>query len=96
MYVNTSDAVGGSNIGAFVTGAGNISATVQRLVTIRSATETHHFTLAGGNSSDYLIVGQGVVTSNINWAADQYLVISLTPAASGQLHTHFSTMITPR
>ena len=96
MYLNTSDAVGGVNIAAFVTGAGNITATVQRLLTIRSATETHHFTTISGIASDFSISGTGLVTSNINWTVNQYLVISLTPAASGQIHTHFSTMITPK
>lgn len=96
MYLNTSDAVGGVNIAAFVTGVGNITATVQRLLTIRSATETHHFTTASGIASDFSISGTGLVTSNINWTVDQYLVVSLTPAASGQIHTHFSTMITPK
>jgi hypothetical protein len=96
MYLNTSDAVGGVNIAAFVTGAGNITATVQRLLTIRSATETHHFTTASGIASDFSISGTGLVTSNINWTVNQYLVVSLTPAASGQIHTHFSTMITPK
>ena len=96
MYLNTSDAVGGVNIAAFVTGAGNITATVQRLITIRSATETHHFTTASGIASDFSISGTAIVTSNINWTVAQYLVVSLTPAASGQIHTHFSTMITPK
>jgi hypothetical protein len=96
MYLNTSDAVGGVNIAAFVTGAGNITATVQRLLTIRSATETHHFTTASGIASDLSISGTALLTSNINWTVNQYLVVSLTPAASGQLHTHFSTMITPK
>ena len=96
MYLNTSDAVGGVNIAAFVTGAGNITATVQRLLTIRSATETHHFTTASGIATDFSISGTAIVTSNINWTVAQYLVVSLTPAASGQIHTHFSTMITPK
>ncbi len=96
IYVNTSDAVGGVNIAAFTMAAGNISTTVQRLLTVRSATETHHFTVAVGNTSDYLTSGQAIVTSNINWAVDQYLVVSLTPAASGQLHTHYSTIISPK
>jgi hypothetical protein len=96
IYVNTSDAVGGVNIAAFTMAAGNISTTVQRLLTIKSATETHHFTVAVGNTSDYLTSGQAIVTSNINWTVDQYLVVSLTPAASGQVHTHYSTMISPK
>ena len=96
MYLNTSDAVGGVNIAAFVTGAGNITATVQRLLTIRSATETHHFTTASGVATDFSLSGTAIVTSNINWTVAQYLVVSLTPAASGQIHTHFSTMITPK
>jgi hypothetical protein len=66
------------------------------LLTIRSATETHHFTTASGIASDLSISGTALLTSNINWTVNQYLVVSLTPAASGQLHTHFSTMITPK
>jgi hypothetical protein len=96
IYVNTSDAVGGVNIAAFTLAAGTVSSTVQRLLTVRSATETHHFTTATGNTTDFLSAGSGITTSNINWTVDQYLVVSLTPAASGQLHTHFSTMITPK
>jgi hypothetical protein len=96
IYVNTSDAVGGANILSSTLAAGNVSSTVQRLLTIRSLTETHHFSVAVGNTTDYLTTGQGIVTSNINWAVNQYLVVSLTPAASGQNHTHFSTIITPK
>ena len=96
MYLNTSDAVGGVTIAAFTMAAGNISTTVQRLYTIRSASETHHFTTAAGNTTDYVTSGSALVTSNINWTVAQYLVISLTPAAVGQLHTHFSTIITPK
>lgn len=79
LYINTSDAVGGSLVG---TSATNAAATqyfqYSRTLAVKTSTNTESMAGNGNvNADDNISLTVAVSTSNINWAVDQYLVVAV-------------------
>lgn len=80
FYFNTSAAVGGTQIGLYTGGATTTFAQIARTAAVKSTGQTEHFNVNA--ISDYGGSSTGYTTSTINWAVDQYFVISLTNAST--------------
>lgn len=80
FYINTSAAIGGTQIGLYTGGATTTFAQVVREAAIKPSGQTEHLNL--NTITDTLGTGTAYTTSTINWAVDQYFVISLTNASA--------------
>jgi hypothetical protein len=79
MYINTSDAIGGSLVG---TSASNAAATLyfqySRTLAVKTSTNTESMAGNGNvNADDNTSLTVAVSTSNIDWTVNQYLVVAV-------------------
>jgi hypothetical protein len=84
LYINTSDAIGGSLIG---TGA-NMANTglyqqVYRTLAVKSSTVTETMQAGAGANADDVVLTGAVANSNIDWTQNQYLIIAHQNVSSG-------------
>jgi hypothetical protein len=93
-YVNTSAAVGGSNVA--ISSNANTTRYSQfiRNLAVKTSTNTESFPIVGGFTDDAQ-TGTVVVSSNIDWSVDQYLVISVqnTSAADSTVSSFIHVQI---
>ena len=80
-YVNTSGAIGGAYVAISSNAATTRYSQMVRQLVVKSSTSTESFPTAGVFTDDTL-TGTVVVSSNIDWTIDQYLVISVQNASA--------------
>ena len=93
-YVNTTAAIGGSNVA--ISSNANTTRYSQfiRTLAVKTSTNTESFPIVGGFTDDAQ-TGTVVVSSNIDWTVDQYLVISVqnTSAADSTVSSFIHVQI---
>jgi len=93
-YVNTSAAIGGANVAISSNANTTRFSQMVRQLAVKSSTNTEGFAI-GGSFTDDAQTGTVVVSSNINWTVDQYLVISVqnTSAADSTISSFIHVQI---
>ena len=79
LYINTSDAVGGSLVGTSASvAAPSLYFQFSRTLAVKTSTNTESMAGNGNvNPDDNTSLTVAVSTSNINWTVDQYLVVAV-------------------
>jgi hypothetical protein len=93
-YVNTSAAIGGANVAISSNANTSRFSQMVRQLAVKSSTNTESFPVAGVFTDDAQ-TGTVVVSSNIDWTVDQYLVISVqnTSAADSTVSSFIHVQI---
>ena len=93
-YINTSAAIGGANVAISSNANTSRFSQMVRQLAVKSSTNTESFPIAGVYTDDAQ-TGTGVVSSNIDWTIDQYLVISVqnTSAADSTVSSFIHVQI---
>lgn len=93
-YVNTTAAVGGSNVAISSNANTARYSQMTRSLAVKTSTNTESFPIVGGFTDDAQ-TGTVVVSSNIDWTVDQYLVISVqnTSAADSTISSFIHVQI---
>jgi hypothetical protein len=93
-YVNTTAAVGGSNVAISSNANTTRFSQMIRTLAVKTSTNTESFPIVGGFTDDAQ-TGTVVVSSNIDWSVDQYLVISVqnTSAADSTVSSFIHVQI---
>jgi hypothetical protein len=93
-YINTSAAIGGANVAISSNANTSRFSQMVRQLAVKSSTNTESFPVAGVFTDDAQ-TGTVVVSSNIDWTVDQYLVISVqnTSAADSTVSSFIHVQI---
>lgn len=93
-YVNTTAAIGGSNVALSSNANTTRFSQMTRTLAVKTSTNTESFPIAGVFTDDTQ-TGTVVVSSNIDWTVDQYLVISVqnTSAADSTVSSFIQVQI---
>lgn len=93
-YINTSAAIGGVQVVLVSISSGNLSGIATRSFSIASSTSTLYIASTVGGS-DFTQAGAAIGNSNINWAVNQYFVVSFLNQASTQVSNCLAIDIYP-
>jgi hypothetical protein len=92
LYINTSASlVGATQLGLLsIAGSTNLTNQMQRTLAIKSATNTEAFSNVNA-SIDFSFTTPAVITANVNWAVDQYIIFmcQLQTATADTVRTSF-------
>jgi hypothetical protein len=93
-YVNTSATIGGANVAISSNATTTRVSQMIRTLAVKSSTNTESFPISGIFTDDTQ-TGTVVVSSNIDWTIDQYLVISVqnTSAADSTISSFIHVQI---
>lgn len=93
-YVNTSATIGGANVAISSNATTTRFSQMVRQLAVKSSTNTESFPISGVYTDDAQ-TGTVVVSSNIDWTVDQYLVISVqnTSAADSTISSFIHVQI---
>jgi len=75
-YINTSSAIGGSQISTTTYSAGNISGDVLRHIAVRTTTETQVMALATSMVAE-VVSSTTALNYSIDWTVDQYFILAI-------------------
>jgi len=93
-YINTSAAIGGVQVVLVSISSGNLSGIATRSFSIASSTSTLYIASTVGGS-DFTQAGAAFGNSNINWAVNQYFVVSFLNQANTQVSNCLAIDIYP-
>jgi hypothetical protein len=96
VYINTSDSISGATLLATLSiGTGASGGQLTRTLVVIGSTNTQlNFSASTSALTDVATFSGGSV--NINWAADQYLILAIQPANTTEIHTSHFISIHPR
>ncbi len=91
LYINTSVSLAGATqMGLLSINASQLTSQMQRTLAIKSATNTEAFSNVGVND-DFTFTTVAVISANINWASDQYIIFmcQIGSASADTLRTSY-------